>query len=537
MLAAPSSRKMQGLSMDMNLNSPYLLPTGMRGSRESFRSLSRSINDEHDPYRPVTRMHNDTDSIRSVRHPQGDQGSIFSAQSPASRHPHSAENAGLIANARPMSQSFARRGSADDRDSFEDDEDDGPPPPPEISRKPPPRKQSLAASEHSRPGSLPPKDLPLPPEPVAVEMPPPPRTSSYGIPPRKDSQTAPSIAAESFHRRSSYYEDYSADLPSLPALPMPDHSYDINPALIFTDSAEAEQMGHNHLEPMHSGSAARLSVMGGNGNRLSVMGLRPLPPDMPDDTPEVRANRIRSFYREYFDESKPAPVNGQWEDDYDPAFLDAYDRPFAQGPARRAFTPPPRGPPRGGPHQRKFSTMSAGRHGPRGRQGAPAAKKLPPPMPLTSLPTPHLLKDDVVVFNPIDFAPPSTFRNAQNGSRPDSPAGTPRPYSPAVRAFTPLASSFDTLTVMPSPHELRKSSTFTALDFALPSRFRNDGGNSLSPSDAGSIRSYRSGISAVQSNAIRQGAYRVSRLPSGVVTTKDDLASQLRPRMDLVERA
>ena len=56
-------------------------------------------------------------------------------------------------------------------------------------------------------------------------------------------------------------------------------------------------------------------------------------------------------------------------------------------------------------------------------------------------------------------------------------------------------------------------------------------------SDAGSIRSARSGISAMQMDAVRSGAYRVSRIPKEMVTTKEDLTAQLRPKMDLISRA
>jgi hypothetical protein len=73
---------------------------------------------------------------------------------------------------------------------------------------------------------------------------------------------------------------------------------------------------------------------------------------------------------------------------------------------------------------------------------------------------------------------------------------------------------------------LRKSGTFTSLDFAPPKKFREPD----SMSDAGSIRSNRSGVSAVHLGAIRNGAYRVSRIPQDVVFTKDDLATTLRPQ-------
>jgi hypothetical protein len=230
--------------------------------------------------------------------------------------------------------------------------------------------------------------------------------------------------------------------------------------------------------------------------------------------------------------------------------------PYAQPPGRRAMTPPPRQKPRvsgpnsplgpyypSGQHFRKFSshsTMSGGgrphNFGARGRPMVPA-KKLPPPLPLQSLPTPHKLGSDVWISNPIDFAPPSSVRTVQNGARPDSPFGSiQRPYSPSVRAFTPLASSFDVLAVLPSPHDLRRSGTFTALDFAPPSRMRDPAGGSRPGSAAGSLRSTRSGISAVQQHAMQKGAYRVSRIPKEMVGSREDLGTMLRPRMDMVSR-
>jgi len=73
---------------------------------------------------------------------------------------------------------------------------------------------------------------------------------------------------------------------------------------------------------------------------------------------------------------------------------------------------------------------------------------------------------------------------------------------------------------------LRKSGTFTGLDFAPPKKFRDPD----AMSDAGSIRSNRSGVSQRQLGAIRNGAYRVSRLPQDMVGTKDDLVTSLKPQ-------
>ncbi|KAJ4357917.1 uncharacterized protein N0V89_002494 [Didymosphaeria variabile] len=309
---------------------------------------------------------------------------------------------------------------------------------------------------------------------------------------------------------------------------------------------------------------------GHNTNRLS-MSLRPLPPanDDPNEDPEQRANRIRSFYKEYFDDSKPEPAGPQiyndYYDDYTSEYLDGsvFDpqtgnfivaqptAPFAQPVTRRAMTPPPRAPPRfrsntnqsrggPGPHMsqsslgssylppRNMSSMS-------GRLPAPR-KPMPPPAPLASLPTPGKLQDDFGIFNAADFAPPVSFRERQNGMRPDSPLGTPRPYSPSVRPHTPLASSFDDIAVLPSPHMLRKSGNFTALDFAPPPKIRDPYGGS-NASDAGSIRSNRSGMSGTARLAVRNGAYRVSRIPKEMVGTQDDMAMSLRPTLNMVAPA
>jgi hypothetical protein len=242
--------------------------------------------------------------------------------------------------------------------------------------------------------------------------------------------------------------------------------------------------------------------------RFSVP-MRPLPPDDPNENPEERANRIRSFYKEYFDDSQPytshVPLpaqSGNYYEDYsteyrgEPSLYDmghegfVVAAPFAQPVTRRAMTPPPRAPPRFNGNveprgrsragsalapfpPRNQSSMGSytprnqsamGNYGPRGRSAmsnhqsrVPSAmsnrsrRPMPPPQPLNSLPTPSKLRDDSAIFSAADFAPPVSFRERQNGRRPESPLGASRPYSPSVRAFVPLNSSFDDLSSMPSP--------------------------------------------------------------------------------------
>jgi hypothetical protein len=78
-------------------------------------------------------------------------------------------------------------------------------------------------------------------------------------------------------------------------------------------------------------------------------------------------------------------------------------------------------------------------------------------------------------------------------------------------------------------HHLRKSGLFTGLDFAPPRRLKDND----TMSDAGSIRSNRSGrsgISSAQQHAIARGAGRVSRLPGDTVFTQAAMSDQLKPQ-------
>lgn len=90
-----------------------------------------------------------------------------------------------------------------------------------------------------------------------------------------------------------------------------------------------------------------------------------------------------------------------------------------------------------------------------------------------------------------------------------------------------------TITNSSSSHTLRKSSTFTGLDFAPPRKFVNDND---ARSDAGSIRSNRSGLSNVHAQAIKNGAGRISKLPGDQIFTPDALAQTLKPSWGLRDK-
>ncbi|KAI5212867.1 hypothetical protein AUEXF2481DRAFT_33485 [Aureobasidium subglaciale EXF-2481] len=475
----------RGLSLDMH--TPYLLPAQVNSSSSSLRSMSRSITDGEDPYRPVTMASARSSSIpdRSSSRPKPGNASVYTDYSERSEN----LNAGLLNNAQRMSRS----------DPFMDQSPDsihapnyptGPAPVQRSHPAPPPpahMNNSFAASAAPRTKPVPPKLTMPDPDVFHVTPPSPPEHHYAPAPPAHVTPPSP-----------------------------PPHQQE--PAAALHPAEDFVPDGLHAAAP--------------DARRVSVMGLRPLPPDHPDDNPEQRANRIRSFYKEYFDDSKPNP-QGQYQNEYEADIYADYSAymyeapqvPYAQPMARRAMTPPPRV---GGGRVRSNTSFGSTGHiaNPAFRRPPQQPRKqLPPPIALHNLPTPSALTDDMT-FTPTLFAPPVSYRDRQAGRTPSSPA---RPYSPSVRAFTPLATSFDDLSVIPSAHALRKSSTFTALDFAPPPRFRNE----ASGSDAGSIRSNRSGISNVQQNAIRAGAYRVSRLPGDMVGTQSDLNAALKPTWDM----
>ncbi|KAL5380354.1 hypothetical protein DPSP01_007928 [Paraphaeosphaeria sporulosa] len=480
----------RGLSLEPDLSSPYLLPAGLHGSRESFHSLSRSTKDSYDPYGPVS-FGGDNASVRSgSRAGRDGNESVYSA---STRTSDKMKNS-LLKNAQRMSQSVPLRTSPSPERATEKSI-------PEI-RYPEQAATPLSPLNPRFADPLPP--APAPPvqadnvveqptnayvayaPPSAANPPPPPAppvqdnkaraTTTPSPPPRVQSQNALVMESNtmSMLSDSSYGEGFQITPPS------PRESQTEPPAPLAPQPRRPVSIVQNG-----GNSALAVDDFGHNTNRLS-MSLRPLPPanDDPNEDPEQRANRIRSFYKEYFDDSKPEPAGTQiyndYYEDYTSEYLDGsvFDpqtgnfivaqptAPFAQPVTRRAMTPPPRAPPRfrsntngsargPGPHMSQGS-MGSGFLPPRNMSSMsgrlPAARKpLAPPTPLTSLPTPGKLQDDFGIFNAADFAPPVSIRDLQNGRRPDSPLGAPRPFSPTVRPHTPLATSFDELAPMPSP--------------------------------------------------------------------------------------
>ncbi|TKA76375.1 hypothetical protein B0A49_04227 [Cryomyces minteri] len=563
--AEKSVRRGRGLSLDMG--NPYLLSAGLQDSRSSVHSLSRTLRDGADPYRSVTVMKSDSDLSRSYlagAHPRSDNASTYTTNTRSSGGVNDGANSYLLKNASKMSRSFAP--SESNATSSQATPLHGSPiiQHPEPARTtPPPRNASLPPPAILIGGQAPTTDYPQTysqhtyQERSATSAYYMPRAETYKQPTRAVNQLPfdprqprlQSMEASIYDARSSDFVGDSARGSAVQTT---------SPSPVLPPQIDFQETGRHSLdapipavvEPAPQG----LGVYGfdQDGRRVS-MNVRPLPPDDPTDSPEQRANRIRSFYKEYFDDSKSVHAKQQpsavYYEDNDQSYLTngavrvpQARAPYAQPVGSRAMSPSSRGP----PHliraaDGRASNMSNSRYMPPGYQQPRSAmsqqsmrpqetpkRRGPPPAPLQSLPTPHLLKEDSMVFSPIDFAPPATYRDRVAG-RPESPLGVQRPYSPSVPVHVPLVTSFDDLSVMPSPHALRKSGTFTALDFAPSPRFaRSD-----VASDAGSVLSGRSGISAMQRDAVRAGAYRVSRIPKEVVGTKDDITASLRPTWDL----
>lgn len=499
----------KGMSMDIG-PSPYLLPPGLHGSHDSLHSLSRSIAGADDKYRPAASfMGGDNASLRShTRGYHDDAASLAGSTKKAALGDEM--NHGLLRNAQRMSRSS----------------------PPLYDHSPP----SEGSMQNSGGQVHPPHDagfqldLPRSPSPVLIPGAPtiieptsngPSRGHDAGVSTTMGEYGYANSPAMGGHQPTNletnklantppeHHSDFPLRDPSpaspalsqttpMPppriSLPLSDGGSDygdnrkskfIIPELNIDqgDGLSHEERGPAHPDipptlPEEPSPNANLAVDPRRNTRRMTLGLRPLPPEDPADNPEQRANRIRSFYKEYFDESK-AGARETYYEDYDPEYnpddnythdpvtgeyFDAVPAPFAEPINRRAMTPPPRAPPRfqgparhmasgsmGGfserfnaPGPRAFSSASGRLPGARGPR-----KPAPPPAPLQILPTPHMLKDDAIM-SAIEYAPAANFRDRREG-RPETPLGGLQPFSPALRAHTPLASAFDELSVIPSP--------------------------------------------------------------------------------------
>lgn len=547
------------LSMDMDMSTPYLLPPQLQTSRESLHSLARSIKNTEDPYRPVQYAGSDVGSLRSVqRGPGGEMASLYSASTRSGGTRDFGPNRqNSLPRPAPAADPFQRKPmpSADgsmsptsimSSDAFRPARGSA------LGRKPsaPYPDEKFAMNEpdvvempDSQPRAL---GSPTPPK-LDVALPAPdtqtPLPGQFASPMSATIETAEPAAPANYHggfdfgdanapRGMSAGDEFIGTAHSSPPpqqvnlyegahqpqesfVADGNHGYDN-----YNSTQDYHQEGPMDYEFEPRGRTAHrdsqrgsqfLAAPNTDNKRLSV-GFRPLPPDeiMETEDPEHRANRIRSFYKEYFDDQAPAshpPVpeippqaaerravppgpppqraqTNEYYEDYDGAYLEntffdpgsnTFVMPYAQPVHRRAMTPPPRAPrhrgpppPRGvhgsiggmsmassRPPFRPGSSASS-RYGPRPGSSASArlgnrGKPMPPPASLTTLPNPAKLRDDsFALFSATDFAPPDTIKDHAAG-RSQSPAPEKRPYALNVPVHNPLVSSYDELPVIPSP--------------------------------------------------------------------------------------
>lgn len=505
-----STHKRGGMSLDIG-NSPYLLPPGLHNSRESLRSLSRSISMDDDKYRPATSLGADNASMRS--YPKWGQDDASSIAGSTRRAPVDDMQQGLLRNAQRISTStpppevkpvdnHIHEPTKAETDHVHTENG----PSRSVGREIPSLEAAQLAPSHASVygGDLPKgnnndlgpvshnqepssdarkEDTDHPASPVKDE----------GLPGQALTTRDSALDAFDF---SSHEHDSSPSRQPIPtiqetpaasgsaappriSLPLSDGASDYGddskaepaPPAVNVSAADEPPKQTNRVSQSVNRFTQNFSSFddGFDPHRLTV-GIRPLPPEDPSDNPEQRANRIRSFYKEYFDDANKGGQE-EYTEGFGPEFYEGvvYDpttgdyltgppKPFAQPDGRRAMTPPPRfqGPSRhmasnslGGsaqmppPGPRAFSSAS-------GRlPGARAPRKpAPPPEPLKVLPSPHMLKDDNIT--PIDYAPGKTVKDQREG-RPDTPKGGLRPYTPTVPAHVPLVSAFDDLAAIPSP--------------------------------------------------------------------------------------
>lgn len=549
-------------SMDMNLESPYLLPPTLQGSRESMNSLARTLHQNEDPYRPVTQYTAEQASLRSASRGPPDAASLYTAGSgeKESAHPPKSLNGAGAYIAPPRRTSMLKSPPAPEaaymkpQPAIPEDLSHSPAP---SSRDPfrSPSERSVASSpypdeptfaampkapEIQEPPNaahrVPDKPMPQgpqpgsgnesgydivqqyhhedrhrsqqaviherglsavstatydhiqarspPQQPAALAMSPPPAVNSQLASPQPQRAAEQSGALPILEEPQDYYDDYAN---------MPEDGYE------HGGYQEHEERGRNmyresqyYPQDQQGQTGLGLGVPQQDNRRLSV-GFRPLPPDelMDTEDPETRANRIRSFYKEYFDDSKPQeplpPVpQGNWQqqhqqqqgqypqggvdyyEDYDQHYHQAgaqepyYDpdsnqfvMPYAQPVARRAMTPPPsgsrfggpRGPPRGIHGSMGGMSMPGGRGPP--RSGSPASSRFGPPRAGSSM--------SGAWGRPRAGSSLSAYGGGRNG--------------PHKKQLPPPS----VLNTLPAPSKLRDDSfaLMNAMDFAPPETFAN----------------------------------------------------------------
>lgn len=519
------ARMIRSRGVSLDLNNPYVLPPQLHNSRGSLHSLTRS-QDGEGPYRSV-HMVLDSGMMGSSRPPTSQSSRPTSQKDNSSvktRSTDSTSKANLLRYAQKPSEESPQVYSAPNTSPSSSPPTSSARPSdeatftartePEVVVKPaviaipapafiperainpqiPARKLEGPSPRLVREGTdqqgafvLPPRRESKPATPkLVIPQSPPPTFSNAPVAPN-----AIKTPSREYHQAqtSSMSGPNGSRTPSVPSSPVVPYDEDLTYAdvlgIVQKESRSPYVDNVAQFSPLPTipepTPVRGLGVQFGS-KRLQA-GQRPLPPSDPTDNPDQRANKIRSFYREYFDESNsnnhPYIHGSDYYEGYGQEYLDGaaiYDpetgqfivagAPFNSPITRRAMTPPPRAPPRfrnsPAPSGRRSSSTgrsnaqhrdgrvhsSASAQAP-GYRGRAPKRQAPTPGPLNTLPTPHHLKDDSA--STTEFAPPLSYKDRQAGKQ-MSPSPALQPWTaPNRRAFSPLASSFDDLPVVPSP--------------------------------------------------------------------------------------
>lgn len=526
------------LSMDMDMSTPYLLPPQTHESSETLHTLAHSVQTPEDRYKPVDHFGgSDVGSIRSARRgPGGDQASLYTTTTRDLRS--------------PTAMSFPRPPPAA-ADPYRHNSPSSPQPPisrsdsypisPAESRTDPfmapseaqePRQYTAFSGDRGSATQLPKIEIPsstLPPT-IDIALSPQERES-----PTSASAAQPMTAkiemAETADSLPGHPEPHQAQIgdvrdrtssrtgfTSPPMSPPPRNAARQDPPQVEIASAhdsiysdydqpQSHQQNNDDYDderrgrprsrfPDEAPRASQFLAAPQAGNKRLSVGFRPLPPDeiMDTEDPEHRANRIRSFYKEYFEVDTtqsqpplPGPVPAalsqpqapspqaepqpqlqpqaqppsqskadDYYEDYDGAYLEntyvdpgskSFVMPYAQPVHRRAMTPPPA-------------------RGPRMR-GPPPPRVMHGSMGGISLQGGHFR--------------PGSATSSRLGPRPDSSASAR--IGPRGRPRAPMAPPA-ALTTLPNPAKLGDDTfaLMSASDFAPPDTFRErTRGRSQSP--------------------------------------------------------
>ncbi|KAK7204455.1 hypothetical protein BZA70DRAFT_280795 [Myxozyma melibiosi] len=262
---------------------------------------------------------------------------------------------------------------------------------------------------------------------------------------------------------------------------------------------------------------------------------------------EERAHRLRSFYKDYFEQPQQALPNSSpalghgFSNTVDDSGI-AYDstgriatradkRPFAIAPnatgnmpRSMSFEPgrpmaevsneqynhyPPQLPATPQTPTSQYQPYrAAGSAGSSGKQ----RPKLPPLLPLSALPTPHKMGKDDFLASPTAFAPPSS-RKRGPASAVGSPVSSP---TIAQREWAGVE-----LRSIPSPHNIRLSKTYSEMEYLPQARY-----NPTPQVDTLDLHQ-------MQHRQQMASGRPVSQLPRTLVGHKNEMEDALRPSWDM----